>query len=53
MNKDTKNDLMVFIAAVQDLAISVSSFAGTDTVQGIMDAALKLQVSLAKDETIV
>jgi hypothetical protein len=53
MNANTKEDLQEFIGAVKQLAYAVSSFAGTDAVQKVLDTADTLIDQLDSDETIL
>jgi hypothetical protein len=52
MNQSTKEDLIKFANAVEDLAIAVSSFVGTEAYEGVIRAAENLKQSVRRDETL-
>ncbi len=53
MNANTKDYLIAFITAVENLADAVSSVAGTHATKEIYENAERLKVQLESDETIL
>jgi hypothetical protein len=52
MNTNTKDELILFIRSVQQLALGVVLITGIQTVSDIVQKCINLEDALEKDETI-
>lgn len=53
MNDKTKQDMLDFLKQIESLSVALSPFIGFQTATRLQSSAVKLQLSLEQDETIL